>query len=154
MNIEISQIYWIYDYIWIYVYLNKIYFLLETMISYDFWTNWLWINSDTQTNGGYLLVFWYPNQWGLFIGILIPKPLGVVHWCSDTQPMGVVHWCSDTQTNGGRSLVIWYPNQWGLFIGTLIPKPMGGCSLVFWYPNQWGLFIGTLMPSHGDIAWL
>ena len=128
MNIEISQIYWIYDYIWIYVYLNKIYFLLETMISYDFWTNWLWINSDTQTSGGYLLVLWYPtnggrslvlwypNQWGSFIGILIPKP------------MGVVHWYSDTQTNGG-------------------------CSLVCWYPNQGDLFIDTLMPSHGDIAW-
>ena len=129
MNIEISQIYWIYDYIWIYVYLNKIYFLLETMISYDFWTNWLWINSDTQTNG-------------------------VIYLYSDTQPMGVIHWYSDTQTNGGRSLVFWYPNQWGSFNWYSDTQTNGGCSLVFWYQNQWGLFIGTLMPSHGDIAWL
>ena len=96
------------------------------------WTNWLWIDSDTQTNGGYSWVLWYPNQWGLFIGILIPKP------------MGVFHWYSDTQTNVDFSLVFWYPNQWGLFTGTLIPKPMGvvhwyydtqtngGCSLVLW----------------------
>ena len=103
------------------------------MISYIWiWTNWLWINSDTQTNGGYSLVlwypanmdhslvFWYPNQWGSFIGILIPKP------------MGVIHWYSDTQTNGGCSLVFWYSNQWGSFIGTLIPKPMG---VVHWYSN-------------------
>ena len=131
MNIEISQIYWILN-IWLYMnlcVLEQDIFLLETMISYIwFWTNWLWINSDTKTNRGYLLVLWYPtnggrslvlwypNQWGSFIGILISKP------------MGVVHWYSDTQTNGG-------------------------CSLVFWYPNQWGLFIGTLMPGHGDIAW-
>ena len=51
--------------------------------------------------------------------ILIPKPMGVIYWYSDTQPMGVVHWYSDTQTNGGRS-----------FIGILIPKPMG---FVHWY---------------------
>ena len=86
--------------------------------------------------------FWYPNQWGLFIGtlipnqwvsfigILIPKPMGVIHWYSDTQPMGVIHWYSDTQTNGGHSLVLWYPNQWELFIGILIPKLMG---FVHWY---------------------
>ena len=53
--------------------------------------------SDTQTNGGcslvfwypanggYSLVFWYPSQWGLFIGTLIPS-------------------------------------QWGLFIGILMPS--------------------------------
>ena len=108
------------------------------MISYIWlWTNWLWINSDTQINGGYslvlwyqtnrghLLVFWYLNQWGSFIGILIPKP------------MGVVHWYSDTQINGGYSLVLWYPNQWGLFIGILKPKPMG---FVHWYfdAQSWG----------------
>ena len=93
------------------------------------WTIWLWIDSDTQTNEGYSLVLWYPNQWGLFIGILIPRP------------MGVVHWYSDTQTNGGCSLVLWYPNQWRLFIGTLIP-------------SQWGLFIGILIPKPmGVIHW-
>ena len=102
------------------------------MISYiSLWIIWLWVNSDTQTNGGYLLVlwypinggyslvFWYPDQWGLFIGTLIPKP------------MGVVHWYSDTQTNGGCSLVFWYPNQ-GLFIGILIPKSMG---VIHWYSD-------------------
>ena len=39
-------------------------------------------------NGDYSLVFWYPNQWGLFIGTLIPKPMGVIHWYSDTQSRG------------------------------------------------------------------
>ena len=77
--------------------------------------------SDTQTNWDYSLVLWYPNQWGLFIGILIPKPMGVVHcysdtqsmgvihWYSDTQPMGVIYWYSDIQTNGGYSLVLRCP---------------------------------------------
>ena len=37
--------------------------------------------------------------------ILIPKPMEVIHWYSDTQPMGVIHWYSDTQTNRGCSLV-------------------------------------------------
>ena len=91
------------------------------MISYIWlWTIWLWVNYDTQTNGGYLLVLWYPNQWGLFIGILIPRP------------MGVIHWYFDTQTNGGYSLVLWYPNQWRLFIGILIPKPM---EVIHWYSD-------------------
>ena len=76
--------------------------------------------------------FWYPNQWGLFIGILIPKLMGVIHWYSDTQPMGVIHWYFDTQTNGGCSLVFWYPNQWGLFIGIQIPKPM---RVIRWYSD-------------------
>ena len=40
--------------------------------------------SDTQTKGGYSLVLWYPNQWGLFISILIPRPMEVIHWYSDT----------------------------------------------------------------------
>ena len=67
---------------------------------------------------------------GLFIGTLIPKPIGVIHWYSDTQINGVIHWYSNTQTNGGYSLVLQYPfnggySQWGLFIGILIPKPMG-----------------------------
>ena len=37
--------------------------------------------------------------------ILIPEPMGVIYWYSDTQPMGVVHWYSDTQTN---RVVHWY----------------------------------------------
>ena len=66
------------------------------------------------------MVLWYSNQWGLFISILILKPVEVIHWYFDTQ------------TNGGCSLVFWYPNQWGLFIGILIPKPMG---VIHWYSN-------------------
>ena len=38
--------------------------------------------------------------------ILIPKPMGVFRWYSDTQPMGVIHWYFDTQTSGGYSLVL------------------------------------------------
>ena len=65
---------------------------------------------------------WYPNQWWLFIGTLIPKSMGVVHWYSDTQPMEVIHWYSNTQINGGGySLVLWYPAN-------------GGYSLVLWCP--------------------
>ena len=96
--------------------------------------------------------FWYPNQWGLFIGtlipnqwgsfisILIPSQWGLFIDILIPRPIGIIYWYSDTQTNGGCSLVFWYPNQWGLFIGTLIP-------------SQWGLFIGTLMPSHRNITW-
>ena len=105
--------------------------MLEIIISHIWlWTIWLWVDFDTQTSGGYSLVFWYPDQWGLFIDTLISKPMEVIHWYSDTQPMGVIHWYFDTQTNGGCSLVFWYPNQWGSFIGILIPKPMG---FVHWY---------------------
>ena len=108
--------------------MNKIYFWLETMISYDFWTKWLWINFDIQTNVGYLLVLWYPTnggrslvlwypnqwgsfigKWGLFIGILIPKPMGVIHWLFIgtliPKPMGVIHWFSDTQP---MKVIHWY----------------------------------------------
>ena len=128
------------------------YILLETMISYIWlWTNRLWINSDTQTNGdyslvlwyptngGHSLVFWYPNQWGSFIGILIPKP------------MRVVHWYSDTQTDGGRSLVLWYPNQWGLFIGILIPKSMG---FVHWYFDAQSLGYSVTIVIRLLIIWI
>ena len=76
--------------------------------------------------------FWYPNQWGLFIGTLIPNQWGSFICILIPKPMGVVHWYSDTQINGGYSLILWYPNQWGLFIGILIPKPMG---FVHWYFN-------------------
>ena len=115
-----------YDYIYIYIYLNKT-FLVETMISYIWlWIIWLWIDfdtqpmgvihwySDTQTNGGYSLVFWYPNQWGLF---QINGGYLLVLWYP---------------ANGDYSLVFWYPNQKGLFIGTLIPKPMG---VIHWYSD-------------------
>ena len=74
--------------------------------------------------------FWYPNQWGLFIGTLISNQWGSFIGILIPKPMGVVHWYSDSQINGGYSLVLWYPNQWGLFIGILIPKPMG---FVHWY---------------------
>ena len=95
--------------------------MLEIIISHIWlWTIWLWVDFDTQTSGGYSLVFWYPDQWGLFIDTLISKP------------MEVIHWYSDTQTNGDCSLILWYPNQWGLFIGILIPKPMG---VIHWYSD-------------------
>ena len=42
---------------------------------------------------------------GLFIGTQIPKPMGVIHWYSDTQPIGVIHWYSNTQTMG---VIHWY----------------------------------------------
>ena len=74
--------------------------------------------------------FWYPNQWGLFIGTLIPNQWGLFIGILIPKPMGVVHWYSDTQINEGYSLVLWYPNQWGLFIGILIPKPM---RFVHWH---------------------
>ena len=103
------------------------------MISYIWlWTIWLWVNSNTQTNGGYLLVLWYPNQWGLFIGTLIPNQWGLFIGILIPWPMGVIHWYSDTQINWGCSLVLWYLNQWGLFIGILIPKPMG---VIHWYSD-------------------
>ena len=117
--------------------------MLETMISYIWlWTIWLWIDSDTQTNGvihgcsdtqtngGYSLVLWYrlfigtliPSQWGLFIGTLIPKPMGVIRWYSDTQTnggyslMGVIHWYSDAQSRGYRvTIVIRFLRTWITF---------------------------------------
>ena len=73
-----------------------------------------------------------PNQWGLFIGTLIPKPMRVIHWYLDTQTnvgYSLVLWYP---ANGGYSLVFWYPNQKGLFIGILIPKPMG---VIHWYSD-------------------
>ena len=82
------------------------------MISYiSLWIIWLWVNSDTQTNGGYLLVLWYPNQWGLFIGTQIPNQWGLLIGILIPRPMGVIHWYSDTQTNGGYLLVLWYPTN-------------------------------------------
>ena len=117
------------------------------MISYIWlWIIWLWVNSDTQTNGGYLLefwypinggyslVFWYPDQWGLFIGTLIIKPMGVVHWYSDTQTL-------IPRLMRGYSLVLWYRNQLGLFIGILIPKPMG---VIHWYSDNVTIVIRLL----------
>ena len=117
-NIEISQIYLniefmiIYIRIWIrYIFVRNYDFIY--MIMENFTMNW----------------FWYPNQWELFIGTLIP---GVIHWYSDAQPIRVIHRYFDTHTNGNYSLVLWYPNQWGLFIGILIPKPVG---VIHWYSN-------------------
>ena len=94
------------------------------------WTFWLWIDSDTQpmgvihwysdtqTNGGYLLVFWYPasggyllvlwypNQWGLFIGILIPSQWGLLIGTLIPKPIGVIHWYSDTQSRGYSMTIV------------------------------------------------
>ena len=73
--------------------MSQIYLNTENMIIYDY----------GQIDYELILI---PNQWGSFIGILIPKPMGVIHWYSDTQPMGVIHCYSDTQTNEGYSLVL------------------------------------------------
>ena len=98
-NKELSQIYLIAEYIILYICIWMRYIFVR---NYDFiymnidnlTMNWFWYLA----NGGYSLVLWYPNQWGLFIGTL---------------------------TNRGYSLVFWYPNQWGLFIGTLISNQWG-----------------------------
>ena len=96
------------------------------MISYIWlWTIWLWIDFDTQPMG---VIHWYSDtqtNGGLFIGILIPKPM---------RGYSLVLWYP---ANGGYPLVFWYPNQWELFIGTLIPKPMG---VIHWYSDaqSWG----------------
>ena len=146
------------------MHMNKIYFCQKL---------WFHINDYEQSNYEFILI---PSQWRLFIGALIPKPMGVIHWYSDTQPMwlfigtlipsqwglfvgilipklmGVIHWCSDIETNGGYSLVLWYPTNGGYSLEFWY-LTNEGYLLVFWYPNQWGLFIGTLMPNHRDIAW-
>ena len=135
----------------IYTYLNKIYFVRNYdfihMIMNNLTMYWFWYPNQWGLFIGTLI----PSQWGLFIGILIPKLMrlfigtlissqwGLFIGILIPKPMGVIYWYSDTQTNGDYSLVLWYPNQWRLFIDTLIP-------------GQWGLFIGTLMPSHGDIT--
>ena len=67
--------------------------------------NWFWYPA----NGGYSLILWYPNQWRLFIGILIPKPMGVIYWYSDTQANGGYSLVFRYPTNGGYSLVLWCP---------------------------------------------
>ena len=80
----------------IYMDMNKIYFCQKL---------WFHINDYEQSDYEFILI---PSQWGLFIGTLIPKPMGVIHWYSDAQPMG------------------------GLLIGILIPKPMG---VIHWYSD-------------------
>ena len=97
-------------------------------------------------NGGYSLVFWYPNQWELFIGTLIPSQWGLFIGTLIPKPVGVVHWYSNTQTNGGCSLVLWYPANRGYSLVLWYPNN-GSYSLVLWYPANGGLFIGTLIPS-------
>ena len=66
------MIYWIY--IILNIYLNEIYFCLnyDLIYIYDF------------RQSDYVLTL-IPSQWGLFIGTLIPKPMGVIHWYSDVQ---------------------------------------------------------------------
>ena len=106
------------------LYLNKLYFVRN----YDF----IYMIMEKLTMNW----FWYPNQWGLFIGTLIPSQWGSFIGILIPKPMGIVHQYSDTQTNGDCSSVLWYPNQWGSFIGqfigTLMPKPMG---VVHWYSD-------------------
>ena len=74
------------------MYLNKIYFLLETMIFEQIDYELILIPKPMG------VIYWYSDT----------QPVGVVHWYSDTQtkPMGVVHWYFDTQTNGVCSLVL------------------------------------------------
>ena len=92
---------------------DLIYMILDNLTMFDFDTQSIEVihwYSNTQTNRGYslvlwgyLLVFWYPNQWGLFIstigtlipsqwglfiGILVPKSMGVIYWYFDTQSWG------------------------------------------------------------------
>ena len=45
-------------------------------------------------------------QWGLFIGILIPKPIEVIYWYFDTQPIRVIYWYSDAQLRGYRVTIV------------------------------------------------
>ena len=96
------------------------------MIIYEYMCTW--IRYNFVRNYDFIYMIMNKLTMNLF---LIPKPIGVIHWYSDTQPMEVIHWYSNTQTNGGRSLEFWYPNQWGSFIGT-ISKPMG---VVHWYSD-------------------
>ena len=122
----LNKIYFVRDY-------DFIYMIMENLTMNWFWypNQWgyllvLWYPA----NGGYSLVFWYPDQWGLFIGILIPrqwdyslvlwypnqwglfigililKPMGVVHWYSDTQPIGVIYWYSDAQSQGYNMTIV------------------------------------------------
>ena len=118
------------------------------------WTFWLWIDydtqpmralhwySNTQTNGGYSLVFWYPNQWGLFIGTLI-RSYSLVLWYP---AMGVIHWYSNTQSQGYsvtiviRLLRIWitfeHLNYFESFkIAYVFLEPI--VSYSFWYLKNW-----------------
>ena len=117
----------IYIYVCVCVYLNKIFFVRNYdfiyMIMFNLTMKLFWYPA----NRGYSLVLWYLNQWGLFIGTLIPS-----QW-------GFIHWYFDTQTNGGLFIGTLIPSQWRLFIGILIPKLLWylanrGYSLVFWCP--------------------
>ena len=99
--------------------------MLETMISYIWLYICNWIRYIFVRNYDFIYMimdnwtmnwFWYLNQWGLFIGTMIPNQCGLF--------IGTRQW--------GYSLVFWYPDQWGLFIGTLIPKPIG---VIHWYSD-------------------
>ena len=108
-------------YIYIYIYMCVcVYIYICIWIRYIFWRNydflymimnnltmnWFWYPE----NGGYSLVLTLiPNQCGLFIGTLISSQWGLFIGILILKPIGVIHWYSDTQTNGGYSLAIWYP---------------------------------------------
>ena len=112
-NIEISQIDLNIEYLIIYMYWIWYIFVRNYdfihMIMDNLTMNWFWYPNQW----GLFIGALRPSQWGLFIGALIPKPMGVIHWYSDTQPMGVIHWYSDAQSRGYsvtiviRSLRIW-----------------------------------------------
>ena len=63
------------------------------MIMNNLTMNWFWYPANRcyslvlwyLANRSYSLVLWYPNQWRLFIGTLISKPMEVIHWYSDAQ---------------------------------------------------------------------
>ena len=106
---------WLYICIWIrYIFVRNYDFIYMIM---DNWTmNWFWYPNQWGLFIGTLIpnqcgLFIGTRQWGLFIGILILKLKGVIHWYSDAQsrgysvPMGVIHWYSDIQTNG---VIHWY----------------------------------------------
>ena len=61
----------------LYMYLNDIYFCLNYDLIYM-----------TFRQFDYVLTL-ISSQWGLFIGTLILKPMGVIHWYFDTQTNGV-----------------------------------------------------------------
>ena len=87
---------------------NFTYMIMNNLIMSWFWYPNQWgsfIGILIPANGGYSLVFWYPNQWGLFIGILIPSQWGLFIGILIPKPMEVIHWYSDTQPMG---VIHWY----------------------------------------------
>ena len=85
-----------------------IYMIMDKLTMNWFWypNQWgLFIGTLIPNQCGLFIGILIPNQWGLFIGILIYKPVGIIYWYFDTQPIGVIHWYSDTQPMG---VIHWY----------------------------------------------